>query len=58
MLKLRGAPKFNQSEMFIIIDRQTGLQVGKPYKSKQRVRARRDKLDLIYGAYRYVVKET
>lgn len=42
--------------MYAIIDRQTGLQVGKPYKSKSRANARVDKLDNEYGAYRYYVR--
>lgn len=43
--------------MFEIIDIHTKLRVGKPYKSKGRARARCEKLDLEYGAYRYIVKE-
>ena len=40
----------------IIIDRQTGTQIGKPYTDKKRARSRANKLDLQYGAYRYTVK--
>lgn len=42
--------------MFQIIDKQTGLVVGKPYSSRSRARARADKLDNEYGAYRYYVR--
>lgn len=42
--------------MYKVIDRQTGLQVGKDYTSKARARSRADKLDLEYGAYRYSVR--
>ena len=41
--------------MYAIIDRQTGLQVGKPYKDRIRASRRADKLDNAYGAYRYYV---
>ncbi len=44
---------------FVIIDRQTGERVGKPYTGKtarKRARTRMDKLDNEYGAYRYQVK--
>ena len=41
---------------YAVIDRQTGLQVGKDYTSKNRARSRADKLDLQYGAYRYSVR--
>jgi len=41
-----------------IIDLKTQQQVGKNYKGTQRnrARARADKLDLEYGAYRYIVR--
>lgn len=42
--------------MYEVIDRQTGLRVGAPYTSAQRARSRRDKLDLMYGAVRYMVR--
>lgn len=42
--------------MFLIIDRQTGNQVGKPYNNKARARSRADKLDNEYGGYRFTVK--
>lgn len=42
--------------MYIIIDRQTGKQIGKPYKSRVAASRRRDALDLAYGAYRYTVQ--
>jgi hypothetical protein len=41
---------------YIVIDRQTGKQVGKPYASRSRAANRVDKLDNAYGAYRYSVK--
>lgn len=46
-----------QIESYELIDGQTGI-VLKTYKSTQRVTARKraDKLDNIYGAYRYNVK--
>lgn len=42
---------------YIIIDRHTGDQMGKPYTDKNRARNRANKLDLQYGAYRYTVKQ-
>ncbi|MDK1039265.1 MAG: hypothetical protein QGD91_10185, partial [Actinomycetota bacterium] len=48
-----------QEGPFVVIDRQTGARVGKPYQGKharKRVRTRMDKLDLEYGAYRYMIK--
>jgi hypothetical protein len=39
-----------------VFDKQTGQQVGKPYSSGARARARRDVLDNQYGAYRYTVR--
>jgi hypothetical protein len=42
--------------LYLVVDRQTGLQVGKPYTSKSRARNRVDKLDNEYGAYRYTVR--
>ena len=38
---------------WIIVDTQTGLQVGNPYKDRKRCATRVDKLDNDYGAYRY-----
>jgi hypothetical protein len=38
---------------YVIIDRQTGRQVGAPYTSGKRASARVNKLDLDYGASRY-----
>jgi hypothetical protein len=38
-----------------IVDRHTRVQVGALYTSKSRARARADKLDNEYGAYRYAV---
>lgn len=42
--------------MYIIIDRQTGLQVGKAYQSRVAASRRVDVLDNAYGAYRYAVR--
>lgn len=42
---------------FAVIDRHTGEQVGKPYTNKSRARSRADKLDIVYGAIRYGVRE-
>ncbi len=39
-----------------IIDIKTGLNVGKPYSNRVRASHRADKLDLAYGAVRYVVR--
>ncbi|MET3371986.1 hypothetical protein ABIC89_001027 [Variovorax boronicumulans] len=39
-----------------VIDIQTKQPVGKPM-SKQAARAKRNRLDLAYGAVRYVVRE-
>ena len=41
--------------MYTVIDRQTGKVMG-VYKTAQAARRRRDKLDLEYGACRYVVR--
>ena len=41
--------------MYQVIDNQTRLPIGKPMASKQRARAKRDRLDLEYGAVRYSV---
>lgn len=43
---------------YIIIDRKTGLQVGKPMASLRTARNRVDKLDLAYGGYRYSIRPT
>lgn len=42
--------------MYEVIDRQTGARVGGVYATAQRARSRRDKLDLAYGAVRYMVR--
>lgn len=41
-----------------IIDNQTKRPVGKPYHSLSRAHHRADKLDLEYGAIRYIVRVT
>lgn len=41
---------------YVIIDQQTKRQVGKPYSNASRARARADKLDNDYGAYRYTAR--
>ena len=43
-------------ETFEIVDSKTGKVIGKPYSSKSRARARVDRLDNEYGAYRYQVR--
>lgn len=47
-----------KNTIYKIIDVKTGQQVGKDYNHKQRNRARAkaDRLDLLYGGYRYSVK--
>lgn len=42
--------------MYKIIDIKTGAQVGKNYQCRRRARQRANKLDLQYGAIRYVVR--
>ena len=42
--------------MYIIIDHHTQLQVGGVYTSRNRARARADRLDANYGAVRYIVR--
>jgi hypothetical protein len=42
--------------MFIVIDRHTGQQVGKPYSTRAGARRAVDRLDNAYGAYRYTAK--
>ncbi|MBD4207880.1 hypothetical protein [Staphylococcus aureus] len=39
-----------------IIDIKTGTQVGATYSDRKRASARANKLDLAYGAVRYVVR--
>ncbi len=41
--------------MYQVIDRQTGLVVG-TYADVKRARRARDRKDLEYGAYRYMVR--
>lgn len=42
--------------MFEIIDRNTGVRVGNPYKQLRRASGRADRLSLEYGAYRYFAR--
>jgi hypothetical protein len=42
--------------MFIIIDKQTGQQVGRSYSTRVSASRRVDRLDNEYGAYRYYVQ--
>jgi hypothetical protein len=42
--------------MFQVIDKQTGTVVG-TYSTVKRARAARERKDLEYGAYRYMVRE-
>lgn len=46
-----------QSAKYEIVDTKTGKVVGKPYNSRSRARARVDRLDNEYGAYRYRVRQ-
>lgn len=39
---------------YIVVDTQTRAVVGKPYSDRNRARTRADKLDMTYGAHRYV----
>ena len=41
---------------YIIWDGKNNEQVGSEYISRRKAESRADKLDLIYGAYRYYVK--
>lgn len=41
---------------YIVIDRHTGQQVGKPHATRARASRRVDALDNAYGAYRYSVR--
>lgn len=43
-------------DAFEIVDSKTGKVMGKPYSSRSRARARVDRLDNEYGAYRYKVR--
>jgi len=42
--------------MWTIYDRKEGCYVGKPYGNRRRAQSRAERLDLIYGAYRYNVR--
>ena len=42
--------------MYKIIDKHTGLQIGKDYQNRVKANKRADKLDNAYGTYRYLVK--
>jgi hypothetical protein len=42
--------------MYEIWDIKEKRRVGTPYKARQRARTRADKLDLEYGAIRYIVR--
>lgn len=41
---------------YTIIDIQTKAQVGKVYNDRNRARKQADRLDMKYGAVRYIVK--
>lgn len=41
---------------YTIIDIQTRAQVGKVYNDRSRARKQADRLDMKYGAVRYIVK--
>jgi hypothetical protein len=44
--------------MYMVIDLQTGFQVGRPCKSRRAAQRRADRLDQQYGAVRYAVRST
>lgn len=52
----RVAVEQNAPTRFAVIDRQTGGTVGS-YGDRKRARSRANKLDLQYGAIRYLVRE-
>lgn len=41
--------------LFVVIDRQSGKQVGQPCKTRIAASRKVDRLDNAYGAYRYYV---
>ena len=43
--------------MYIVIDRHTGQQVGKPLQSLKAASRKVDRLDNVYGAYRYYYRK-
>lgn len=47
--------KQTQTEKYQVVDGQTGYIVG-TYTNRKRARAKRDKMDLIYGAVRYRIE--
>ena len=51
-----GLPPAQPARTYEIYDIKTGQTVGKPYISHSRARARADRLDNEYGAYRYKVR--
>ena len=53
----RGKTKRKEKEMYSVIDIRTGEIVGS-YKSRKVASRKADKLDMEYGAVRYVVRFT
>ena len=47
--------KISDSELYKIVDIQTRQQIGELYKDRRRAQRRADKLDLRYGAVRFIV---
>lgn len=45
-----------ENTMYAIIDTKTGLQVGNLYSEAKLARRQRDRLDVKYGAVRYIVR--
>lgn len=55
--ELQPVEPIQLTSQYEIIDSKTGKVVGKPYASRSRASARRDRLDNDYGAYRYKVRK-
>ena len=53
--KAATAWRDEMTETYQVIDRQTGAVVG-TFTNKARARAKRDRLDMAYGAVRYFVR--
>lgn len=49
-------PKENEMTTYTIVDIQTKAQVGKVYNDRNRARKQADRLDMQYGAVRFIVK--
>jgi len=44
------------SILYVIIHKNTGRQIGRPYSDLSRIRRRADRLDNEYGAYVHLVR--